>query len=138
MKIKGMKSLIGVAAIAMSLVACDSKGGYKTTESGLKYKMYTQTEDTAKRAHLGDMITFHFTATNSDDSVFNNSFAENKPVKIPLLPPTYKGCIFEGFSMMGPGDSASFIVSADSLFLKTFGNRELPPFVKPGTLVTFR
>ncbi|MBL7896139.1 MAG: FKBP-type peptidyl-prolyl cis-trans isomerase [Bacteroidia bacterium] len=34
--------------------------------------------------------------------------------------------------MMGQGDSASFIIKADSFYLKTQRFNELPPFIKPG------
>jgi FKBP-type peptidyl-prolyl cis-trans isomerase len=37
--------------------------------------------------------------------------------------------------MMAVGDSASFIVNADSFFLKTNRLKDLPPFVKPGDYI---
>jgi FKBP-type peptidyl-prolyl cis-trans isomerase FkpA len=39
--------------------------------------------------------------------------------------------------MMATGDSASFKISADSLWLKTFHQKKLPPSIKPGTILTF-
>jgi FKBP-type peptidyl-prolyl cis-trans isomerase FkpA len=118
------------------LASCDKKGGYKKTESGLRYKFHGEMQDTSKRAHPGEIITFHFTAKNSKDSMFINSYEKNAPATIPLFPPTYKGCIFEGFAMMGKGDSATFVVNADSLYTNTFRS-ERPAFLAPGSDVTF-
>ena len=57
-------------------------------------------------------------------------------ISISLNPSTFRGSLEEGFVMMAKGDSAIFLVNADSLFAKTF-RQPLPTFIKPGSKVTF-
>ena len=45
---------------------------------------------------------------------------------------SFAGSIEDGLAMMGQGDSASFIIKADSFYLKTQRFNELPPYIKPG------
>jgi FKBP-type peptidyl-prolyl cis-trans isomerase len=54
------------------------------------------------------------------------------------LPPSdYKGDIYEGMRMMSAGDSAEFIVNADSLFKKTFRQGARPKYVDTNTMARF-
>lgn len=57
--------------------------------------------------------------------------------KFPLENPVYNGDIYEGIAMMGIGDSASFRISADSFFLITVRAPSLPPYILPGSKLTF-
>lgn len=45
---------------------------------------------------------------------------------------SFAGSIEDGLAMMSKGDSASFIINADSFFLKTQRAKELPSHIKPG------
>ena len=58
-------------------------------------------------------------------------------IEFPLQPSTFKGSFEEALLMMSAGDSASFLVSADSLFLKTFKAPQIPKFVEAGSMLTF-
>ncbi len=56
------------------------------------------------------------------------------------LQKTYTGCLEQGILMMYPGDSAEFLINADSLYLKFFHappNR-IPPGVTGNTFYKFR
>ncbi|TPE45035.1 peptidylprolyl isomerase [Pontibacter mangrovi] len=53
------------------------------------------------------------------------------------MAPTMKGGLENAFMMLSAGDSGVFKLNADTLFNKTFG-QPLPPFVKPGSELTFR
>jgi FKBP-type peptidyl-prolyl cis-trans isomerase len=48
---------------------------------------------------------------------------------------SFKGSLEDAMMMMAKGDSASFIVSADSFYLKTQRAPQLPPFLKPGDML---
>jgi FKBP-type peptidyl-prolyl cis-trans isomerase len=54
------------------------------------------------------------------------------PVKFP-----YKGSFEEGLTMLTVGDSAEFEVISDSLYIKVFGEKSLPPSIKKGGYTTF-
>jgi FKBP-type peptidyl-prolyl cis-trans isomerase len=53
-------------------------------------------------------------------------------VDINLQKSTFVGSLEDGLFMMAKGDSAAFIVPADSFFLKTMQMNQLPPFIKSG------
>jgi peptidylprolyl isomerase len=117
---KGLCLLI-ICALGI-LTACQSDyPGYDKTESGLYYKFHVKNKD-AKLPEIGDILTVSMTYRTKDTVIFNSSELKEE-FRFPLDKPTFKGDIFEGLAMMHLGDSASFIVSADSL--KKFGN--LPP-----------
>lgn len=116
------------------LTSCANKGGIETSPSGLKYQIHTKME--GNKPAIGDVLTLNLLYKTDKDSVLFDSFSRNKPVKTILGQPSFKGGVEEGFAMLSKGDSATFIVSADSLFEKTFGGK-MPPFVKAGSLITF-
>lgn len=126
------KTLFLLSVIAMAfLMSCNSKyPGYDKTDSGLYYKFHKENKDAVK-PQIGDILTVDMTYKTKDTVIFNSSELAEE-FRFPLDEPTFKGDIFEGLAMMHLGDSASFIVSADSL--KKFGN--LPP-LDSGTVLFF-
>lgn len=132
---KIIASALGLA-LAITMISCGGDG-FKTTESGLKYKFIEQS-DTGRLPQEGDLIEFEVIA-KTPDSTFINSYQSGRPFRNPVLKPTYTGCINEGFMMMRGGDSAVFIVNGDSLFKKTFALPEIPEFAKGKEVtLTFR
>ncbi len=126
-----IKSIIGLSAIIMMSVACKKKGGYDQTESGLKYIIHTKNE--GEKPKLGDFLTLHVLYKTEKDSVFFDTRKYTKPIKVPLMKPSYKGSFEEGLAMLGAGDSATFLVNADSVFAKVFMAPQLPPFIRKGS-----
>jgi FKBP-type peptidyl-prolyl cis-trans isomerase FkpA len=125
-----IKSMLGLAALLAMTAAC-KKGGVKTTESGLKYQIHTKNE--GAKPKIGDFMTLHVVYKTEKDSVFFDTRKYTKPIKVPLMKPSYKGSFEEGLAMLGAGDSATFLVSADSVFTKVFMAPQLPPFIKKGS-----
>jgi FKBP-type peptidyl-prolyl cis-trans isomerase len=108
--------------------------GYKQTPSGLLYKFHVDREGTP--AKKGDIMILHFAFKTDKDSLLRSTFKEGKPVELPLQESAFKGGLEEGFTMMSPGDSATFLVNADSLFAKMF-YQPLPAFIRKGSNVGF-
>ena len=126
------------SALLLGLVSCNSSQfeGYTKAENGLHYKYFNH-DEALNKAMEGDGISFKYIfKLLSKDSVLVNSSAvsqDGSGITKFILPPTsFPGSIEDALMMMAAGDSASFIVSADSFFLKTNRLKELPPFVKPG------
>lgn len=128
-------SLLLLSAIIITVFSSCSE--YKTTDGGLKYKFYERNED-AQKPVLGDVMTIEmsYKVEGSDTAIFNSKDLET-PSKIMLVKPIYKGDISEGLALMAIGDSACFIVSADSFYLKNVGLEKLPDFVKAGSNLVF-
>ena len=53
-------------------------------------------------------------------------------LRFQLVEPIFEGDIYEAIKLMSVGDSMSFVVVADSFFLKTAANPKLPGFITAG------
>lgn len=130
-----MKKLLLISAVACTLATSSiAQTGFKTTATGLKYKFLHQGK--GRKAKINDVITLGIIAKNSKDSIIDNTYDKDRPLRFPLKTPAFKGALEEGFLMMGEGDSAIFFVKADSLYNSKKGNPR-PSFVQAGSLVKF-
>ena len=131
-------SATALLSTALFFTACSNSKypGYEQTKDGLYYKLIKHDEK-GKKASEGDVIMMDMIYKNDKDSIVFNSATQGLKVPVPLTKPSFKGGLEEGFAMLAPGDSASFIVSADSLFIKTFGMQELPKEIAKGSMLTF-
>jgi FKBP-type peptidyl-prolyl cis-trans isomerase len=122
---------------ASLILAFSSCSEYKTTDGGLKYKFFEQNDD-AQKAVLGDVMTVDMSyKVEGTDSIIFNSKDLKEASKLMLVKPIYKGDISEGLALMGIGDSASFVVNADSFYLKNVGLEKLPEFITAGSNLVF-
>ena len=124
-----------VLAILIGLTACESEPGYKKTDSGLKYKFYEETE--GPTAEVGDWVTISMDYGKKDSLIFSTDVAEGGKTSFPVQESQFQGDVFEALTMMSIGDSAQFVVSADSFFLVTARSRQLPPFIESGSDLYF-
>ncbi len=132
-----LNSLAIFVLIAFASLACSSKyAGYEKSASGLYYKLYKVGEDTLK-PKLGDWVSLNMRYVYKDSVLFDSKKAMGSPVRFQLPPSDFKGDIYEGIQMMTAGDSASFILNADSLFFKTFRQKTRPSFVDSNSVIYF-
>ena len=131
-----MKSVILLLSFTafLGLSAC-SQNGYKTTESGLKYR-FIRGEGKSANPQETDIVTVKMDYFINDSLLFSGQKL-GKPMQFPLSPSSFKGDFFEGLKMMSVGDSASFLCPADSVFLRLFRVKHMPEFVKPGAIMRF-
>lgn len=127
--------------VAMTSFACSSKfSGYDKTTSGLYYKMYKISKDTIK-PKIGDWVSLDMKYTykikGKDTTLFDSKKQMGTPVRFQIPRSDFKGDIYEGIKMMSAGDSADFIISADSLFLKTFKMAKRPPMIDSNSFINF-
>jgi FKBP-type peptidyl-prolyl cis-trans isomerase len=129
--------------------ACDKGGSFKKSESGLEYKLFSQTKDgkyqakefpslkdSTKLNKEGQIVRLHMKYITAKDSVLLDSREKGMPFWIPVMKPSFKGGLEEAFAALTPGDSGVFKVNADSLFAKTF-QQQLPKFIEKGSTLTF-
>jgi len=129
------------SALLVGLAACTQSKyeGYETAENGLNYKFFTQDEKGTKVIE-GDGVAFRYIfKLVSNDSVLVSSATASQDgsgiTKFIMPKSSFKGSLEDAMMMMAKGDSASFIVSADSFYLKTQRAPQLPPFLKPGDML---
>ncbi|MEI7499381.1 MAG: FKBP-type peptidyl-prolyl cis-trans isomerase [Bacteroidota bacterium] len=129
--------LVIVMLFALTMLACSSKySGYDKTDTGLYYKLFNVSKDTVK-ARVGDWVSLTMRYSYKDSILFNSKSSMGSPVRFQLPPSEFKGDIYEGIRLMSPGDSADFIVNADSLFTKTFRQPKRPPFIDSNSVIHF-
>lgn len=131
-------TLLATAAIAIVFGACsDSKfDGYTKAENGLHYKFFNH-DEAGTKVQIGDGILINYVISKQKtDSVIVDSKSVSQDgtgsVTFTMRKSSFAGSFEDGMMMMAKGDSAAFIVSADSFFLKTNGQNELPKGFSPG------
>jgi len=131
-------TFLATAAIAIVFGACsDSKfDGYTKAENGLHYKFFTH-DEAGTKVQVGDGIIISYTISKQkNDSVIVDSKSVSQDgtgsVSFTMRKSSFLGSFEDGMMMMAKGDSAAFVVSADSFFLKTNGQNELPKGFSPG------
>ncbi|MCX8081730.1 MAG: FKBP-type peptidyl-prolyl cis-trans isomerase [Bacteroidia bacterium] len=133
---------IWISALMLLLISCgsDSKfpGYTRAKETGLHYKILVHNDnDTAIKPQEGDGVQFRYIITKyPNDSVIvdskNTSQSGDGYVRFVLPKSTFRGSFEDGLKMMNEGDSALFIIPADSFFLKTMRYNELPKGIRTG------
>ena len=120
-----------LVVLAFATYSCTSEyRGYDKTESGVYYKFHEKNDGTKIRP--GDEITFHLKQSINDSVIFNTK-ESSYPNKQVVLESQYLGDIYECLTLMSVGDSANFILEADSFYLVTIGYPKLPERLVPNS-----
>lgn len=128
---------VSIVSVLLFLFSCSSSDidGYEKNDDGLYFKFYKQGENLPKPKVNDEVKMIFLLKVKSSDSVLSDTRKLRQgdgSVTMLVRPVSFKGGIESGLMMMSAGDSASFIISADSFFLKTQSMAQLPPFIKPG------
>lgn len=135
---------LGLYAFTATVLFAGCKGGPSsslTTDatSGIQYRIIKQGTGGTK-AELGGVARVIMIGKTDKDSIIYNSVKQggdsSGTFRIPLKK-SFNGCLEQGIAMLSVGDSAEFKINADSLYLSTFRMRKLPPFIHPGSFITF-
>ncbi len=135
-----MKKTKVLAAGVMTLFFCacnDSKfEGFTRAENGLHYRFFNHDESGVK-VQEGDGILIRYLIMNQrNDSVIVDSKNVSRDgsgyTGFGMEGSTFRGSLEDGMMMMAAGDSAEFIVPADSFFLKSMKYNELPQGIQSG------
>lgn len=139
MKNKAILTLAAVFSTVILITSCSKYPGFKKSENGFFYKFYVENKDSAKVAE-GNILTMNIryrTKIGGKDSVFFNSADMKRPFEITMAKSEYKGDIFDAFSLLHKGDSATFIINANDFFKKTAKYPQLPPGVDSTSMMYF-
>lgn len=135
MKIRNIKLLLLMAVVAIAFSSCSKHRGFKKTDDGLYYKFHVKGDDTTT-VKPGMMLNLNLKYSVNDSVLFNSADIP-QDFMLPLREPSYKGDIYAALAMMRPGDSATFITSADSFFLRTLSLPDLPDSTYKGKDIVF-
>ncbi|MFN3584296.1 FKBP-type peptidyl-prolyl cis-trans isomerase [Phenylobacterium sp.] len=103
--------------------------GWRTTESGLQYKVLKRAPKSAPRPAPGATVTIHYTGTFIDGRKFDSSRDRGEPATFPLSR-LIKGWQ-EGVPMMRVGERWLFAIPADL----AYGNRNRDPIPNGSALL---
>lgn len=130
-----MIRIIYIFTIIVFVVSCKSEySDYSKTEKGLTYKFHIFENDALKPS-IGDQLVLKMYIISESKKMLYDYKNEGEKMKIILTEPRFNGDLHEGFAMMGIGDSASFIVDADSLKFHHYG--EFPELNKISGKIVF-
>lgn len=126
-----LRSILSIFATVALMAACNNR--VSVSDTGLKYQIHDKND--GRKPKVGDIMTFQLVLKNSKDSVLRDTYKEGRPMQMMLQVPPFKGSFEEGLAMLSKKDSASFFISADSLFSKMM--QPLPPGITKGSDITF-
>jgi FKBP-type peptidyl-prolyl cis-trans isomerase FkpA len=110
--------------------SCKNSADYQKTKSGLMYKIFTDSKDSA--AKEGSILKFNYTVKiGSTDSVLSTTY-DKAPgyARVEAAPPEAYSPV-EVFNKLHKGDSLVVVQFVDSIMKKSPGGT-LPPFLKKG------
>jgi FKBP-type peptidyl-prolyl cis-trans isomerase len=133
-------ALAAAGTVMIAFSACDKsdKPGYDKAESGLYSKFYTHDEKGVTPKE-GDVVRVSLVVKDEKDSVLTDSKDPkfNREgitfYEFPLMKSEFNGSFEEALGTMAVGDSASFLISVDSMYK----GKDVPPFLKKGSLLTY-
>lgn len=130
-----MKLLLIIWALCMPFLAFSQQDkGFQQSTTGLKYQFFK--DEPGRIAVVDDVIKINFKMMTSNDSVLRDTWKE-EGAKISQAPePIFLGSPEEAFLMMSAGDSAAFLISADSLFEKAI-QQPMPDYIAKGSFLKF-
>lgn len=112
-----------IVALAAGMASCGQMG-YKKTPSGVEYKIHV--EGKGPKVKVGEYLEVNMKNFMGDTMVL--STYDMLPQIFQIQKPQGKYDFMEAMALLGPGDSATFLVPADSVF----GELNRPPFLKKG------
>lgn len=101
--------------------------GFEKTKSGIYYQVVSQVDSLKDmKADSGQFYVMEMNYGTADSLLFKSEFLPDHIVKMPFREKEFDGDVWEALSLFSNGDSANFIIHADSFFLKTTRAPEVP------------
>jgi FKBP-type peptidyl-prolyl cis-trans isomerase len=106
-----------------------ARPGWKTTDSGLQYRVVKRAKASAPKPEPGAVVTIHYVGKFIDGRTFDSSRERNEPATFPLGR-LIKGWQ-EGVPMMRVGETWEFVIPAEL----AYGDRNRDPIPNGSTLL---
>ena len=131
---KNLKIIIACLLLASFAQAQKAIKYSKSKTTGLSYVMHKSNK--GPKLKLDDVVTLNLKYSTSKDSLVFDSWKMGKPIQLKIAKASFKGDLMDGLTLLTVGDSASFLINADSLFTKTFGAPR-PAFIDSSSFLSF-
>ncbi|MBN2236861.1 MAG: FKBP-type peptidyl-prolyl cis-trans isomerase [Bacteroidales bacterium] len=128
-----------ILVLSIFIVSCNNPHpGFKKTKSGIYYSIISQIDSLKDiKADSGQFYIMEMNYGTQDSMFFKSELLPDQIVKIPHQKVGFPGDIWEALQLLSKGDSAHFIIRADSFFLKTTRAPEIPELFKKDNEVHF-
>jgi FKBP-type peptidyl-prolyl cis-trans isomerase FkpA len=124
------KPFFAVFLLIWVLVSCSSDHpGFKRSGSGLYFRFHDKNEQ-GEQVLKGDEVTVSLRLYTGDTVFLETGRDSLLSDQIIVEEPVYPGDVYEALSMMHTGDSATFILQGNDLFLNFFRMQDLPGYIK--------
>ncbi len=134
-KIRNLSGLLGLAALVF---ACGDSDKF-TTESGVEVSYVRKGE--GEKPKEAQILTMHIAYSDENGNDIFNSVEAGKGRALPMQynDSAWKsqGVLYEVIKELKKGDSVQFQVTAEELYVKTFG-AQVPDSIKADSKITFR
>lgn len=139
MKIKAIFPSVLMFAL-LALWGCNNGTGqevddFEASEKGVIYKFHIN-DTVGEHPKTGDFITVVMEYGPKDSAAIFSSKNTGGKSSFQIGESSFTGDLFDGLTMLTIGDSATFVVNADSFYLYRSG-RKPPPNIKPGSDLYF-
>ena len=131
---KNLKIIIACLLFASFAQAQKAVKYSKSKTTGLSYVMHKSNK--GPKLKLEEVVTLNLKYSTSKDSLVFDSWKMGKPIQLKIAKASFKGDLMDGLTLLTVGDSASFLINADSLFTKTFGAPR-PAFIDSSSFLNF-
>jgi FKBP-type peptidyl-prolyl cis-trans isomerase len=127
-----------LAMLSAIMISCNfgAYPGYKKTDSGMYYKIYTDDNEDTTMVRTGSIITVGLTYGLKDSTLFDSKESP-QPIMLAVDESKYEGDFYDALRMLKKGDSASFVLKAGPFFTQTFGQPQVPEFCQEETDLYF-
>ena len=129
------KFFVLFTVVSLFFISCSDSEfpGFKKTDSGLLYKIHINKDGVS--AVSGDFMTLEMTYKTNEDSLLFDAQGQTFPLQ--LEEPVFAGDINEALALLSIGDSATFVIRADSFLIQNAKLTQLPSFVDENSKVIF-
>ena len=127
-----IKKLFLVFFISVPLITiAQVNNDFIKLQSSLRYKIIEDKKQ--PKVQINSYVSLLLTYSTESDSIIFSSNMIGAPTEVQITSPQYHGDPMEGYLLLGVGDSAVFLIPADSMF-KSYPDAR-PPFIKVGSLL---
>ncbi len=123
-----MKKMLLLAGLLFLNIVIMAQDDFKTTPSGLKYKILEHGK--GKQAAAGSIVSVHYTGKFLNDTVFDSSYKRGKPIQFTLGQGQVIKGWDEGIALLHVGDKAEFLIPPEL----AYGSRQMGTIPANSTL----
>ncbi|MDR2410796.1 MAG: FKBP-type peptidyl-prolyl cis-trans isomerase [Bacteroidales bacterium] len=122
-----------LCTVGVLFATCGDKRfkGYEKTDTGLYYK-FKERNPEGQQPQIGDFLYMVVSYYSDNDSI--PKFEDSEITDV-LTESLFKGDIYEAYAMLKEGETADFIIKADSFFYTMGG--QIPSFISPNDVLFF-